>query len=201
MEERKRDVRDIIKWGILILCILVFVYSRLPLEHGNTKGALKRNYIRTQCLLPWQVSVETVEDFSLWDGRETMRAVVYEENDGRNFLYWYRLDEQGNYVISEMNGQAGTMEWEGVLRFSTLHLNGEDNGYNIYYVKGEDITELTLHYTYQPVLEEKTEAETTVQVEKTPAILCLPDPWEQPFAPKVPEGKVKTCSVQVSASN
>lgn len=200
---RKRDSRDILKWGLLLLIVLLLFYQFLPLEYGNSKGALKRNIVRELCIFPWEISVETVEDFTFQDGQEMMRAVVYEE-DGRYVLQWYRLNKNGDYEIYWKGGsQYSRLECRGVHNFPDLKINGYQKAYDLYYVTLPEIKEMQLQYDYHLQFEgEKDFLQTntiSVPVEETPQLFCIPDPWDMEFAPKLPKDTVRIVRVSVSA--
>ena len=92
---------------------------------------------------------------------------------------------------------------KGVYHFPSLYIDGYDEPNRFYYVTDSAIHEIEITYKYVIGFENDNPVFHIVKhrepVDGFNDLICLPDPWEQPFAPEVEEGTGHSCGMTVSA--
>ena len=164
---------------VFIICLVLFVvYLCLPWENGNSEGAVLRNHIRREKVLPWNVKLIHIEDLSLQDGQENMRAVIFKEKEDY-ILQWYQMDEEGNYrLYKNAYGNHHNTD-ESVVSFPKLYMDFYEQDYELYFVEDERVEQVHLFYDYKirdgkEIIEEGNIDE-IYSVKDVPQLLCVPD--------------------------
>lgn len=170
MDEKK------LKLFVSVAVVLFLIYLCLPLENGNSEGALLRNHVRREKVFPWNVELIHVEDLSLQDEQEQMRAAIFKEKENYT-LQWYQMDEEGNYKIYK-NAITHWNDFDQVIMFPDLHIDFYELEYEVYFSEDERTDHITVYYDYKikdgkEIIEEGVLKE-SYPVERNPQLLCIP---------------------------